>query len=85
MVTRSKNQISKPKQPTDGTIRYPLPKAPLVAATEISDLTEPICFTTASKNPKWRQAMNSEFDALLKNHTWSLVPPDSSQNQIGCK
>uniref|UniRef100_A0A2N9F0Q1 Uncharacterized protein n=1 Tax=Fagus sylvatica TaxID=28930 RepID=A0A2N9F0Q1_FAGSY len=50
-----------------------------------SGLTEPTCFTTASKNPKWRQAMNSEFDALLKNHTWSLVPPNSSQNQIGCK
>uniref|UniRef100_A0A2N9I5M9 Reverse transcriptase Ty1/copia-type domain-containing protein n=1 Tax=Fagus sylvatica TaxID=28930 RepID=A0A2N9I5M9_FAGSY len=57
----------------------------LAAATKISGLTEPTCFTTASKNPKWRQAMNSEFDALLKNHTWSLVPPNSSQNQIGCK
>jgi hypothetical protein len=29
--------------------------------------------------------MNSEFDALLKNKTWSLVPSDSTQNQIGCK
>ena len=29
--------------------------------------------------------MNLEFDALLKNQTWQLVPPHSSQNLIGCK
>uniref|UniRef100_A0A2N9ESZ2 Reverse transcriptase Ty1/copia-type domain-containing protein n=1 Tax=Fagus sylvatica TaxID=28930 RepID=A0A2N9ESZ2_FAGSY len=84
MVTRSKNHISKPKHPTDGTIRYPLPRA-LVAAAMDTAITEPTCFTSASKNPKWRQAMNSEFDALLKNNTWSLVPPHPTQNQIGCK
>uniref|UniRef100_A0A2N9HIG1 Reverse transcriptase Ty1/copia-type domain-containing protein n=1 Tax=Fagus sylvatica TaxID=28930 RepID=A0A2N9HIG1_FAGSY len=29
--------------------------------------------------------MNHEFDALLTNQTWSLVPPHPSQNKIGCK
>uniref|UniRef100_A0A2N9IR27 Reverse transcriptase Ty1/copia-type domain-containing protein n=1 Tax=Fagus sylvatica TaxID=28930 RepID=A0A2N9IR27_FAGSY len=29
--------------------------------------------------------MNLEFDALLKNHTWNLVPSSPSQNLIGCK
>jgi hypothetical protein len=29
--------------------------------------------------------MNLEFDALLKNHTWTLVPSSSAQNLIGCK
>uniref|UniRef100_A0A2N9HD01 Reverse transcriptase Ty1/copia-type domain-containing protein n=1 Tax=Fagus sylvatica TaxID=28930 RepID=A0A2N9HD01_FAGSY len=29
--------------------------------------------------------MNLEFDALLKNHTWKLVPSHHSQNLIGCK
>ena len=85
MKTRSHHQIFKPKSYTDGTIRYPIPKALLAEATPESDLPEPTCYTSASKNPDWRQAMNTEFDALLKNHTWQLVPSSPSQNIIGCK
>ena len=29
--------------------------------------------------------MNAEFDALLKNQTWALVPPHITRNVIGCK
>jgi hypothetical protein len=29
--------------------------------------------------------MTSEFNDLLKNNTWSLVPPPRAQNVIGCK
>jgi len=29
--------------------------------------------------------MNAEFDALLKNQTWQLVPPSTTRNIIGCK
>jgi hypothetical protein len=29
--------------------------------------------------------MNSEFDALLRNRTWSLVPTATARNIIGCK
>jgi hypothetical protein len=29
--------------------------------------------------------MNEEFDALLKNGTWSLVSPSPSMNIVGCK
>jgi hypothetical protein len=66
-------------------IRYPLPKALLaVTHTTISE-PEPTCFTTAAKSHAWRQAMNLEFDALLQNQTWTLVPSHPSQNIIGCK
>jgi hypothetical protein len=85
MITRSKNHITKPKTPTDGTIRYPLPKALLAVASGSLSVPEPICFTMAVKSREWRHAMNIEFDALLRNHTWTLVPSHPSQNLIGCK
>ena len=37
------------------------------------------------KDPKWRAAMNLEFDALLKNQTWELIPSYLAQNIVGCK
>jgi hypothetical protein len=85
MTTRSRNQIIKPKVHTDGTVRYPVSKALLAVAEGSPVDTEPICFTSAVKNPVWRAAMNLEFDALLKNQTWQLVPPHSSHNLLGCK
>lgn len=33
----------------------------------------------------WKAAMNSEYDALMKNKTWHLVPPLKGRNVIGCK
>jgi hypothetical protein len=85
MTTRSKNHIIQPKITTDGTVRYPLPRALLAASTVHPDLQEPTCFTVASKSPQWRRAMNLEFDALLKNCTWTLVPPMPNQSTISCK
>lgn len=37
------------------------------------------------KDHQWRQAMSSEFDALVKNGTWELVPPTGVENIVGCK
>jgi histone deacetylase 1/2 len=75
MQTRLQKGIKTPKIYTDGTIRYGL-----LAATG-----EPCSLSEALGNPKWRKAMEEEYDALLKNHTWHLVPPSSSKNLIDCK
>jgi hypothetical protein len=40
---------------------------------------------TAIKHPLWRWAMHDEFDALLNNKTWHLVPPRACLNVIDCK
>lgn len=75
-TTRLLQGIRKPKTYTDGTIRY----AHLTAVAE-----EPSSLKDALANPNWKLAMDVEFDALLKNKTWHLVPPAKGRNVIDCK
>ena len=37
------------------------------------------------KNSDLFAAMQQEYDALLKNRTWDLVPLPSNRQAIGCK
>lgn len=69
MTTRSKNNIRKPKQLPDGSIVHPLPRALLAAVTQNS--SKPSYYTEAAKHSHWHAAMNLEFDALIKNQTWT--------------
>ncbi|GJU34419.1 putative RNA-directed DNA polymerase [Tanacetum coccineum] len=48
-------------------------------------ITEPTSFTVANNSPEWRQAMKEEYDALMKNGTWSLVPRASTTNVVDGK
>ncbi|KAD4584016.1 hypothetical protein E3N88_21617 [Mikania micrantha] len=50
----------------------------------IPSSVEPTTHTQALKDPEWRKAMDCEFNALLKNNTFELVPP-SHHKPIGCK
>ncbi|KAK9132768.1 hypothetical protein Scep_012296 [Stephania cephalantha] len=67
MITRSKNNIFKPKQLHTIVTRHSLP--PFI---------EPTCVTRALKHQEWRQAMPDEFNDLLRNDTWELVPLSST-------
>jgi hypothetical protein len=73
--TRLQHGIRRSKVYTDGTIRYGL-----VASTG-----EPNSLDEALANDDWKQAMQLEHDALMKNKTWHLVPPQKGMNIIGCK
>ena len=85
MLTRSKTNTDRPKQRSDGTIPWPSthPSSHLTEATSIPE--EPSTYTEASKFLAWRAAMASEFEALLKNQTWILVPSHPNQNLLGSK
>ncbi|GJT15798.1 integrase [Tanacetum coccineum] len=48
-------------------------------------ITEPTSFTVANNSPELRQAMKEEYDALMKNRTWSLVPRASNTNVVDGK
>jgi len=46
---------------------------------------EPTDLANALQDKNWKQAMNSEYEALMRNKTWHLVPPQKGTNVIGCK
>ena len=72
MQTRAKSGISKRKQ--------------LHHTSVINYLnTEPPTFKVASQFSQWQDAMLSEFQALQRQETWTLVPPSSEQNLVGCR
>jgi hypothetical protein len=56
-----------------------------VALSAAAVTPEPTCFTQAVKFPEWRDAMDLEFNALVHNNTWRLVPFKSGMNVVGCK
>ena len=74
--TRLQNNIKRPKIRTDGTVTY--------SAVRTSD-AEPTSHVIAMEHPLWRNAMDDEFRALVRNKTWHLVPPRAGLNVIDCK
>lgn len=71
MQTRSKSGIVKPKN--------------ILSLTTLADDVKPTSFTQAHKVLKWRQAMEDEFNALIKINTWDLVPYNDNMNLVDCK
>jgi hypothetical protein len=67
--------IVKPKIITQGCIRW----------CNVSITKEFETSQESLKDPKWKKAMQEEFDALHRNKTWRLVPPSKGNNIIDCK
>lgn len=75
MIARSKNGIHKPKH-----------QFSLIAVVLESDLTtEPRFFSEALRHSMWQQAMAEEYQALVKQGTWTLVNPPAGANIIECQ
>lgn len=77
MLTRSKSGIRKPNP------KYALNLSTSNVSTSLPLV--PSSVSVALRDTQWRLAMLDEFNALLSNRTWSLVPPTPSMNIVGCK
>jgi histone deacetylase 1/2 len=74
--------IVKPKQRTDGTVAW-------FTACHTHGVTDPTLepdnHTEALCIPHWRAAIELEYQALLRNETWRLVPPRPGLNIVDSK
>lgn len=71
MVTRAKTGIHKPKV--------------LLLNSSHTALPEPHSVSKALTQPEWKTAMQLEYDAILHNNTWTLVPHTSDIQSITTK
>ncbi|KAL6333900.1 hypothetical protein AAG906_039311 [Vitis piasezkii] len=74
MTTQAKNNITKPIQ-----------KLNLHTHKPTFQNTTPTSISQALKYHNWHQAMSKEYDALVRNGTWELVPPKDITNLVSCK
>jgi histone deacetylase 1/2 len=73
--TRLQSGVSKLKKFTDGIIRY----------AYFCSTSEPSSIAEAFSDSRWKAAMADEYDAMIKNSTWHLIPSAPGQNVIDCK
>jgi hypothetical protein len=73
MITRSLNNIYKPKQ-FHVVTKHPLPHA-----------IEPSCVSQALGDPRWRQAMFAELTTLIRHGIWTLISPPKHCHPINYK
>jgi hypothetical protein len=57
---------------TDGTVKYGC----FSSTGELDNIIE------ALDNKNWKETMDAEYEALIKNKTWHLVPPQKCTNVI---
>jgi hypothetical protein len=75
MHTRLNDNIRQPKKRTDGTVAYQTSAAS----------PEPTDHNLALQDQNWKQAMEEEFWALIRNNTWDLVPWEKGVNVVDYK
>eukprot|EP00253_Pinus_taeda_P034171 PITA_34171 len=46
---------------------------------------EPTSFKEATSHDEWKEVMQNEYDALIKNGTWKMVDPPLGTKPICCK
>lgn len=78
MTKRSKSGISKPKLPIGLSV---------VGSSNSLPESEPFNFSEPIKHSALQQAMADEYQALdlVKQGTWTIVPPPSNANVMGCQ
>jgi transposase InsO family protein len=53
--------------------------------SHVMNVVEPVNYDQAKEHEEWRNAMNDEYDSLMKNQTWELVELPKNKVPTGSK
>ena len=52
---------------------------------DLQKVQEPCSLEEAMEDPKWKAAMQIEYDSIMRNQTWDLVDCPKKRKVIGTK
>ena len=54
--------------------------------TQVMNIEEPVTYKQPKNHEEWKNAMNEEYESIMKNETWELMELSGKKNvPIGCK
>ena len=53
--------------------------------TQVMNVVEPMNYDQAKDHKEWKNAMNDEYESIMKNDTWELTKLPKNKVPIGCK
>jgi hypothetical protein len=75
MITRTRTNSLRPKEFPDFQLYH-------TSTPNLESKIEPVSYRKAAADPRWRHAMQEEYDALISNATWILCPRPTHNNVI---
>jgi hypothetical protein len=66
-------------------IRLPERYKDYALMSSISNVIEPMSFDEANGHDEWRNAMEEEYESIMKKNTWELTEFPKHKKPIGCK
>jgi hypothetical protein len=73
-LRRSSQQVQLPERYKDYSLM-----------SSISNVIELMSFNEANEHNEWRNAMEEEYESIMKHNTWELTALPKHKNLIGCK
>ena len=77
-VVRRSKRIEEQRRAQENLVNYAL-------MSQVASVQEPSTFAEAQEDKRWVEAMESEYNSIMKNHTWDLVDRPTKRKVIGTK
>jgi hypothetical protein len=80
-----RNESGGTQRKSSRTIQVPSRYKDYALMTQVMNVVEPVTYEQAKDHKEWKNAMNEEYESIMKNETWELTKLPENKVPIGCK
>ena len=83
--SKKKDESSKTPRRSSRQSQVPVKYKDYALMSQVMNVVEPSSYDEAKEYEEWRNAMNEEYNSIMKNDTWELTELPKNKVPIGCK